>query len=44
VVLHYQLSRPEVELIDHPGFPGGYGQFPRGAVLQDFIRGLKFPP
>jgi hypothetical protein len=43
VNFHYQLSRPEVELIHHPGFPGGYGTFPRGAVLPDFLRGLKFP-
>jgi hypothetical protein len=44
VRLHYQLSRPEVELIDHPGFPGEFGTFPRGAVLRDFIRSRKFPP
>ncbi len=44
VNLHYQLSRPEVELIQHSGFAGASGTFPRGAVLRDFIRGLKFPP
>jgi hypothetical protein len=45
VNFHYQLSRPEVELIHHdPGFAGGHGQLPPGVVLQDFIRGLKFPP
>jgi hypothetical protein len=44
VVLHYQVSRPEVELIHHPGFPGRHGQLPPGVVLRDFIRGLKFPP
>ncbi len=44
VVLHYQLSRPEVELIHHPGFPGKHAPFPHGVVLRDFIRGLKLPP
>jgi hypothetical protein len=44
VVLHYQLSRPEVALTHHAGFPGKYGQLPPRVVLRDFIRGLKFPP
>jgi hypothetical protein len=44
VNLHYQLRPPEVELIHHPGFPGGHGQLPHTVVLRDFIRGLKFPP
>jgi hypothetical protein len=43
VVLRYRLSRPEIELIDHGGFPGDSGQLPRGVVLRDFVRGLKFP-
>jgi hypothetical protein len=44
VVLHYQLSRPEVEPIHQPGFPGKSGTFLRGTVLQDFLRGLKLGP
>jgi hypothetical protein len=44
VVLHYQLSRPEVELIHHLGFPGSHDVFVPGVVLPDFLRGLKFPP
>jgi hypothetical protein len=44
VVLHYELSRPEVELVHHPGFPGDFGPFPHGALLRDFLRSLKFPP
>jgi hypothetical protein len=44
VTLHYQLSRPEVELIHHPGFPGKHGQLPPRVVLYNYIRGLKFPP
>jgi hypothetical protein len=44
VVLDYELSRPEVELCHHRGFPGSYGRLPAKVVLRDFIRGLKFPP
>jgi hypothetical protein len=44
VNLYYQLRRPEVELIHHPGFPGQYGPLPPGVVLRDFIRALKSPP
>jgi hypothetical protein len=44
VVLHYQLTRPEVELIHYPGFPGTFGQLPPRVALQDFIRSRKFPP
>jgi hypothetical protein len=44
VHLHYELSRPEVELIHHEGFPGKYGQLPPRVVLRDYIRGLKFSP
>jgi hypothetical protein len=29
VNLHYQLGRPEVELLHHPGFPGEFGTLPR---------------
>ncbi len=43
VVLHYQLSRPEVELIHHAGFPGAFGQLPDRVALPDFIRSRKFP-
>jgi hypothetical protein len=44
VRLHYELSRPEVELIEHLGFPGTYGELPPRVVLRDFIRSRKFPP
>jgi hypothetical protein len=41
VIFHHQLSRPEVELIHTPTFPGQHGRFSAQEPLRNFLRLLK---
>jgi hypothetical protein len=39
-----RLSRPEVELVDVPTFPGTHGALSKSGPLEDFLRGLRLNP
>jgi hypothetical protein len=41
VIFHHQLSRPDVELIDIPTFPGKHDVFSAREPLRDLLRRLK---